>query len=57
MIGPECCWHAADVPTIFIRAAYRTTNTTAQLLWETTEKPGFHPERLSSNVFSACQAA
>ena len=45
MIGPECCWHAADVPTIFIRAAYRTTNTTAQLFWETTEKPGFHPEQ------------
>ena len=45
LIGPEGCWHAADVPTILIRAAYRTTNKTAQLFWETTEQPGFRPEQ------------
>jgi len=45
MIGPEGCWNAADVPTIYIRAAYRTTDTTAELFWETTDKPGFQPDQ------------
>jgi hypothetical protein len=41
MYGPEGGWLAKEVPKIFIRAAYRTKNTTAELFWETTEKPGF----------------
>ncbi len=45
LIGPEGCWNAADIPTIFVRAAYRTTDTAAELLWETTQKPGFRPEQ------------
>lgn len=45
MFGPEGCWQAKDVSTIFIRAAYRTTNKTAELFWETAEKPGFRAEQ------------
>jgi len=45
MLGPEGCWQAMDAPTIFIRAAYRTTNRTAELFWETAEKPGFRGEQ------------
>jgi hypothetical protein len=41
MIGPEACWDAKDVPKVFVRAAYRTKNKTAELYWETAEKPGF----------------
>jgi hypothetical protein len=45
MFGPEGCWQAKDAPTIFVRAAYRTANKTAELFWETSEKPGFSPEQ------------
>jgi hypothetical protein len=45
MFGPEGCWQAKDVPTIYIRAAYRTTNRTAELFWETAEKPGFRSKQ------------
>lgn len=41
MFGPEGCWQAKAAPTMFIRAAYRTTNSTAELFWETADKPGF----------------
>lgn len=41
MLGPEGCWQAKDASTIFVRAAYRTTPKTAELFWETAEKPGF----------------
>ena len=43
MIGPEGGWDANDAPSIFIRAAYRTRNQTAQLFWETADKRGFQP--------------
>ncbi len=43
MIGPEGFWDAREVPCLLVRAAYRTRNTTAELFWETTDKPGFHP--------------
>lgn len=45
MFGPEAYWQAKDAPTIFIRAAYRTTNKTAELFWETADKPGFRTEQ------------
>ena len=45
MFGPEGCWQAKDALTIFVRAAYRTTNKTAELFWETAEKPGFGQSR------------
>jgi hypothetical protein len=45
MIGPEACWDAKDVPKVFVRAAYRTKNKTAELYWETAEKPGFVPRQ------------
>jgi hypothetical protein len=45
MFGPEGCWQAKDAPTIFVRAACRTTNKTAELFWETAEKPGFRSEQ------------
>jgi len=43
MVGPEGCWDAKDAPRVFIRAAYRTKNKTAELFWETGDKPGFRP--------------
>ena len=45
MYGPEGFWEAKDVPKIYIRAAYRTQNMTAELFWETTEQPGFPPDQ------------
>ena len=45
MFGPEGCWHAKDAPTIFVRAAYQTTNKTAEWFWETADKPGFRSEK------------
>ncbi|HZZ77322.1 MAG TPA: hypothetical protein VFE62_02325 [Gemmataceae bacterium] len=45
MFGPESCWQAKDAPTIFVRAAYRTTNKTAELFWEKTDKAGFHSDQ------------
>lgn len=45
MFGPEGCWQAQDAPTIFLRAAYRTTNMTAELFWETAEKSAFRSEQ------------
>ncbi len=45
LFGPERCWQAKDAPTIFVRAAYRTTNKTAELFWETADKPGFRGEQ------------
>ena len=43
MYGPEGFWDAKDAPKIYIRAAYRTKNKTAELFWETAENPGFPP--------------
>ena len=45
MFGPEGHWNAADAPVIFIRAAYHTRNRTAEIYWETADKPGFAPDR------------
>ena len=45
MYGPEGFWDAKDVPKVFIRAAYQTKNKTAQLFWETDEKPGFRADQ------------
>jgi hypothetical protein len=45
MYGPEGCWKASAVPRLFVRAAYRTRNTTAELFWETADKPGFHTDQ------------
>ncbi|QDU31688.1 hypothetical protein ETAA8_68480 [Anatilimnocola aggregata] len=45
MFGPEGCWQAKDAATIFVRAAYRTTNKTAELFWESADKPGFRGEQ------------
>jgi hypothetical protein len=45
MFGPQGCWQAKDAPTIFVRAAFRTSNKTAELFWETAEKPGFRSEQ------------
>ncbi|HVX10703.1 MAG TPA: hypothetical protein VHC22_05945 [Pirellulales bacterium] len=41
MFGPENFWDAADVPKIYIRAAYRTKNTTAELFWQGAADEGF----------------
>lgn len=45
LFGPEGCWKAKDAPTIFVRAAYRTKNKTAELFWETADRPGFRAEQ------------
>ncbi len=41
MFGPEGFWAAKDAPIIYVRAAHHTKNTSAQLFWETADKPGF----------------
>jgi hypothetical protein len=45
LIGPEGFWLAADVPVIFIRAAFQTKQTTAELYWQTMESRSFNAER------------
>lgn len=45
LYGPETFWESKDVPKIYIRAAFRTKNKTAQLFWQTAEKPGFPAEQ------------
>ena len=45
LIGPEGFWLAEDVPTIYLRAAFRTKRTTAELYWQTTEARSFRGER------------
>jgi hypothetical protein len=45
MYGPEGCWDAKEAPRIFLRAAYRTKHQSAELFWETADKPGFRPEQ------------
>lgn len=41
LIGPEGCWAARDAPSIYIRAAFRTESNTAEVYWETADRPGF----------------
>lgn len=45
LYSPEGCWPAAEVPTLYVRAAFRTTNRTAELFWETTDQAGFPAEQ------------
>ncbi len=45
LIGPEAFWDAADVPKLYIRAAYRTRRREAEVFWATKDKPGFSPEQ------------
>ncbi len=45
VFGPESSWQAADVPVIYIRAAYKTSQRTATLFWETADQPGFPAEQ------------
>lgn len=45
LIGPEAFWDAADVPKLYIRAAYRTKKRVAEVFWATKDKLGFSPER------------
>jgi hypothetical protein len=45
MFGPEGCWQAKDAAILFIRAAFRTTNKSAELFWERTDRPGFRTDQ------------
>ena len=45
MIGPEGFWDAADMPKLYIRAAYHTRQTTAEVFWLTRDGPAFSAER------------
>ena len=40
--GPETHWSAADVPKLYIRAAYKTTLGSSQLFFERADRPGIH---------------
>jgi hypothetical protein len=41
LIGPEGFWDAQDARRIRIRAAFKTTDSTAELFWATAAEPGF----------------
>ena len=43
MIGPETDWPANEVPKLFIQAAYKSKNRTAELFWDTDNSMGFQP--------------
>ncbi|MCW5942378.1 MAG: hypothetical protein KIS66_09115 [Fimbriimonadaceae bacterium] len=45
MIGPEAFWRAADAPVLEVDAAFRTSDTIAEVFWSRTDAPGFAPER------------
>lgn len=40
MVGPDAFWLAADVPTIYVRAAFNTQQDSAILSWEALNGPG-----------------
>jgi hypothetical protein len=44
MIGPEQWWQAKDAPTLYLRAAFRTTQTRAEIFWSVPGE-GFSAER------------
>jgi hypothetical protein len=44
MIGPEQWWQAKEVPTLYLRAAFRTTQTRAEVFWSVPGE-GFSAER------------
>lgn len=48
LLGPETTWNAKDASAIYVRAAYKTTSTRAEIFWETTEQPGFSAEQSAS---------
>ncbi len=43
MIGPEADWSAGEIKKLFVKAAYKSRNNTAELHWETDHTPGFQP--------------
>jgi len=45
MIGPDGFWKAIDAPVIRIRAAFRTTEPTAQIFWTRFDSPNFSEDK------------
>ena len=45
MIGPEQWWDAASAPDLYIRAAFHTKQSRAELFWSVPGQPGFAGER------------
>ncbi len=45
MIGPPGIWKASDAPVIRIRAAFRTTESTAQIFWSRYDSPEFSADK------------
>jgi hypothetical protein len=45
LTGPEGFWLAEDVPTLYIRASFKTKQANAQLYWQTTNARSFAGER------------
>lgn len=45
IIGPQTFWKASDVPTMYIHAACKTSQTDARLLWKTFAQPNFSSQR------------
>ncbi len=45
LYGPEAAWNSKDVPKLYIRAAFRTKNSRAQLFWQSADRPGFPPDQ------------
>ncbi len=41
LFGPENSWQAADVPAIYVRAAFKTKQRSALIFWETAKQKGF----------------
>ncbi|RAK02394.1 hypothetical protein LX87_00514 [Larkinella arboricola] len=46
MMGPGEMWQAADMPKVYIRAAFKTDATHARLRWTEPNDPEFLPERI-----------
>ncbi|RRB04443.1 hypothetical protein [Larkinella rosea] len=46
LIGPGELWQAADMPKVYIRAAFKTDATQARLRWQAPNDPEFIAERL-----------
>ncbi len=44
MISPPVFWKARDVPKLYLRAAYHTRTSVAQLFWKTDDNPQFPPK-------------
>ena len=48
LLGPGACWPADAAPKLYLRAAFHTKSTQAQLFWQTTREPGYAPSRCLS---------